>query len=221
MHQMPSLAEFLETPEGAELTAFFQERSLAAGALLDDGEEDRLLIVRSGRMRVYLTSQGRELSLSYLSPGDVFSTHTRAQLSAQQPSRVLLAPRRVVERRLASVPVLQAAVLRVLAATLAQSMTMIEDLAFHQVRGRLSRYLLRILERQQTPASAGARIDLGFAMEEIAALLGTTRQTASTELNAMVRDGAIARIGRGQIVLLQPDTLRAWAGPGEAPRRDF
>lgn len=212
MHTMPSLAEFLETDAGSDLTGLFREQSLPAGKLLLTDDRDQILIVRRGRLRVYLATEDRELSLTYLQPGDAFSTHTRAALSAQKDSLVLLAPRKVIEQQLGAFPPLQAAVIRVLATTLGQTMTMIEDLAFHRVRGRISRYLIRCLKRQRGALASGAEIRLDLGIEEIAALLGTTRQTASTELNAMVHEGAISRQGRRSFVLLQPEKLSAWAG---------
>ncbi|MBT0668309.1 Crp/Fnr family transcriptional regulator [Novosphingobium profundi] len=207
-----SLAELLESGTGASLLACFQERRLPAGALYDQHDRDQILVVRQGRLRVYLATPERELSLAYLSAGDVFSTHTRAEIAAQEDTTVLLAPRRVIERELATYPALQAAVIRVLARTLGQSITLIEDLAFHSVRGRIARYLLRCLTRHGQICVAGARIRLDLGMDDIAALLGTARQTASSELSAMVREGGLARLGRRQLLVLDPARLRIWAG---------
>ncbi|TPW33141.1 Crp/Fnr family transcriptional regulator [Martelella alba] len=212
MRHSPTLSDFLESEAGETLTQFFREQILPAGTMLRDDCGDQILIVRTGRLRVYLATQERELSLTYLLPGDAFSTHTRAQLSAQENSRILIAPRRLVERQLGHFPLLQEAIFRVLAATLSQSLTMIEDLAFHPVRGRLARYLLRQTSQQPDEQEAGIVIQLALSMEEIATLIGTTRQTASTELNAMVKDGVIARNGRSGLVILQPERLRLWAG---------
>ncbi|WP_176085787.1 Crp/Fnr family transcriptional regulator [Martelella sp. HB161492] len=213
--QHPSLAAFIDGEEGAELRRLFTEQHFTAGMLLPDDREDRILIVRQGRLRLYLANEDRELSLGYLLPGDVFSTHTRAQLSAQEDSAVLIAPRQVVERQFAHYPLLQEAILRVLAATLAKTMTIIEDLAFHPVRGRFARYLIRLGSTQTSQLAAGTTVKLDLSMEQIATLIGTTRQTASTELNAMLRDGAIARQGRNALVILQPERLRRWAGEAE------
>jgi len=215
MHKMPSLSEFLTSEAGAPLRAHFHEQSFPKGMLLPKEGSDQIFVVRRGKLRVYLATEERELSLAYLSEGDVFSTHTRAELRAEQPSQLWLAPRMVIERQLALFPPLQAAVIRVLAMTLAQSMTLIEDLAFHQVRGRIARYILRCAKRQKVELSAGAQIRLDLGMEEIAALLGTTRQTASTEFNAMVHEGAIARAEKRRIAILMPEKLLAWANTGE------
>ena len=52
----------------------FGVRDLPGGYLLATPGQplDQVFIVRSGRVRVYLASEARELSLSILVPGDVF-----------------------------------------------------------------------------------------------------------------------------------------------------
>lgn len=209
----PSLLDFLASEDGSALRAQFSEKALGKGALFrsEDGR-DRVLVVRSGRLRVYLATPERELSLSYLGPDDIFSTHTRAHLAAVDPTILLLADRAALERELARYPALRAAIIRVLARMLAQTMTVIEDLAFHDVRGRIARYLLRCAGRKGAPIEAGGIIRVGLNMEEIAALLGSTRQTASTEFNALIRAGVIERRDRGRLALLDPKRLEALAG---------
>ncbi len=209
----PSLLDFLASEEGSELRARFSERTLGKGALFRNEEgRDRVLVVRSGRVRVYLSTPERELSLSYLGPDDIFSTHTRAHLAAVEPTALLLADRSALERDLGRYPALRAAIIRVLARMLAQTMTVIEDLAFHDVRGRIARYLLRYAGRNGAPIQAGGLIRVDLNMEEIAALLGATRQTASTEFNALIRAGVIERRDRGRFALLDPKRLQAIAG---------
>jgi len=208
----PTLFDFLNTEAGAALRSKFHERTFVTGnRLLKEEAADHVFLVKTGRWRVYLAHPERELTLSYLNPGDVFSTHTRAELQAVRPSVLLLAPRRVIERHLEESPPLQVAILRALANVLNQTITLLEDLAFHQVRGRISRYLLRCADRQKVAVEPGNLIHLDLTIEELAALLGTTRQTASTELNAMIHASAIARPDRRQIRFCSPATLREWA----------
>jgi CRP-like cAMP-binding protein len=162
-------------------------------------------------VRIYLSSPERELSLFYLVEQDIFSTHSRAQIQAVQATVLLMAPRATIERELGRYPALQFAVIRVLAMALNRTMTVIEDLSFHQVRGRIARYLLRLAERKKAPLLAGCVVRLELGMEEIAALLGTTRQTASTELNAMIKAGVVERHGRSDMAILDPARLAGWA----------
>ncbi|ACK49770.1 transcriptional regulator, Crp/Fnr family [Methylocella silvestris BL2] len=211
----PSLLDFLNSADGAALRARFQEKSMPKGALFRDQDRaDRVFVVLSGRLRAYLTAEGRELSLAYLTEGEIFSTHTRAEIEAVEDTRLLLAERRMLEGELAHYPPLRAAIIRVLARVLSQAMTVIEDLAFHDVRGRIARYLLRCARRDGA-AEAGQIIRVGLSMDELAALLGSTRQTASTEFNALIREDVIARKDRQHFLLRDPAKLLAAAGVAE------
>lgn len=216
MQSGPSLLDLLASDAGAALRAIFQERSLPAGTVFDDAEfRDHVFVIKSGRLRIYLATTERELSLAYLSAGDMFSTHTRAHLQAVQPATLLMAPRALLEHELAYYPALRAAIIRVLARVLSQAMTLLEDLAFHNVRGRIARYLLRSAGRHKAPLENGSLIRIDLHMEEIAALLGTTRQTASTELNAMLHAGVLLRHDRRRLVIQDLARLQAWASEGD------
>ena len=212
----PSLLDLLMSEEGGALRSVFRERKLANGALFRDAEDDdQVFVVKTGRLRIYLATQERELSIAYLTVGDMYSAHTRAHLQAVQPTVLLMARRDVLMHELSRYPALRAAIIRVLARVLNQALTIIEDLAFHSVRGRLARYLLRSAGRQKTALADGSLIAIDLHMEDIAALLGTTRQTASTELNAMMHAGVLDRHGRRGYVIRDLERLRAWASEGE------
>mgnify|MGYP001765125193 CR=1 FL=1 len=75
---------FLESPEGAGLLAGFATRPVRRGQLISSpAQADNLVfIVRSGRLRVCLASQERELTLAFLVRGA--TTSARA---APGPSR--------------------------------------------------------------------------------------------------------------------------------------
>lgn len=78
--------------EKAGLLAGFATRCVRRGQLISSpGQADNLVfIVRSGRLRVCLASQERELTLAFLARGDVFSTHTPAWITATEPGEVLV-----------------------------------------------------------------------------------------------------------------------------------
>jgi hypothetical protein len=95
----PSLLDFLNSEAGADLRSKFRERTLAKGAMLDDlDDSDHIFLIKQGRLRIYLSSPERELSLFYLVEQDIFSTHSRAQIQAVQATVLLMAPRSAIER---------------------------------------------------------------------------------------------------------------------------
>ena len=87
-----------EKPEG--LLAGFNRRELAKGYLLSGPNcaTNQVFIVRSGRLKVYISGGNRELSLGYLECGDIYTTHTPTYVQAVAPSSIWVADTRLFAR---------------------------------------------------------------------------------------------------------------------------
>lgn len=210
-HQTLDLAVLAraEHPEG--LLTGFVLRELPKGHLLSTpgGGRDEVFIVRSGRLRVYLAGENRELSLSYLEAGDIFTTHTPTYVETVAPSSLWVMDTRTFAKRLATDPSATPEMMRVLGRLLADAVHLIEDLAFREVPARLARFLLGLAERRGQLHSNGWLIPLDLGMEDIASLLGTTRQTVSLLVNQWERCGILERQGRRNLLLRDRDALTA------------
>lgn len=196
----------------AELLGRFRRQTLPAGYLVSTprAADDRVLYLEAGRLRVYVASEERELTLAYLGAGELFTTHTPAYLCCEDPSTLLSMSTAEFAGQLALEPALLRHVMPVLGRILDNSIAIIEDLAFRDVAGRLARFLLMGARQQGVRAVPGACLALELSAGEIALLLGCTRQSVSSLLQRMVREGILARPARAQVVLLRPDVLRAW-----------
>jgi len=200
-HHVPPSAE--PTPAGQSpipdgLLAGFAARELAKGCLFStpSGGHDQVFVVGSGRLRVYLAGESRELSLSYLEPGDIYTTHTPTYVEAVLPTTLWVMPTAAFARRLAVDPSVTPVMMRVLGRLLANAVNLIEDLAFREVPARLARFLLGLADRRGQMSDDGWLIPLDLGMEDIASLLGTTRQTVSSLINQWEREGILERQGR-------------------------
>jgi CRP/FNR family transcriptional regulator, carbon monoxide oxidation system transcription regulator len=216
-HGSPSILDLLERQEAGPLRAAFQAVAFDRGQRLSNPGSDSIFIVRSGRLRVFLLAFDRELSLAYLQRGDMFSTHTRVQMEASEATRLFMARRSAIERIAVDHPALQHALIHGLARILGQTITLLEDLAFHHARGRIARYVMRCAAHAGIGIQRGQVVPLALGMEDMAALLGTTRQTVSTEFNAMIRDGAFSRERRLHLRLGNVALLKRWASGDESP----
>lgn len=87
---------FLESPEVMALRAGFMSRRCRRGETLcgPGTTRDEVLVLRRGRVRVHTSDGRRELTLMFLEPGDVFSTHTGATLTAAGAVELLAMPTR-------------------------------------------------------------------------------------------------------------------------------
>ncbi|SEQ66606.1 cAMP-binding domain of CRP or a regulatory subunit of cAMP-dependent protein kinases [Azotobacter beijerinckii] len=206
-----NLLERLDALTQAALLQGFHQRQLVEDELLGSpsGERDSVFIVRSGRIRVFLALEDKEYTLTFLEAGDIYSTHSQAYVQTVRPSEVLMGDTARMMATLRSLPSAVPAIIRVLGATLANCMGIIEDLAFRDVEGRLARFLDGMLARRGRPHQGSLRLELDLNTEDIARLLGTTRQTVSSLINRMAREGILSRAGNGIFDIHDAERLRA------------
>lgn len=220
MHSAPHHSATTALPSAlpSALLERFASQRLARGYLLSTpgAARDRILYLQEGRIRVYVASEDKELTLAYLSAGELFSTHTRAYLRCESACTLRSMPTGEFARSMANEPGMLGLVMPVLGRILDNSIALIEDLAFRDVAGRLARFMLVSARQQGVAVAPGMRFTLDLAASEIALLLGCTRQTVSSLFKRMEREAIIARSARRQFVVLQPDLLLRWQEGGAA-----
>ncbi|MBB3102102.1 Crp/Fnr family transcriptional regulator [Azomonas macrocytogenes] len=188
----------------------FHRRELIEGELLGSpgGSRNSVFIVQNGRIRVFLAFEDKEYTLTFLEAGDIYSTHSGAYLQAVKPTEVLLGETSLMLSKLSSMPGAVPIIIRVLGQTLGNSMRIIEDLAFRDVEGRLARFFDGMLARKGRLHNDSHRLELDLNTEDIARLLGTTRQTVSSLINRMAREGILSRSKPGVFDIHRPDLLK-------------
>ncbi len=206
------------TPAHAPHQAFIdmpaRRRTLPAGYLVatPNHTENQVFMVESGRLRVSLSGQSRALTLSYLEPGDIYTTHTPTYIETVSPTVLRMVETAQFAQQLRTDPAAIGTVMRVLGRLLENSVALVEDLAFRDVPARLARFLLGLAERRGTAVAGGVLVPLELNMEDVASLLGTTRQTASSLMNQFERDGWLQRPTRRSVLVTNMARLEALAG---------
>jgi cAMP-binding proteins - catabolite gene activator and regulatory subunit of cAMP-dependent protein kinases len=207
---------FLKQPGLEELSQCFQTRSYARKAQIfpPNHDEDLIFIVAKGRARLFLAYEDKEFALAILERGDVYSTHTRAHVSALEDTTLLCAPTTLVRRHMLRLPEFTGTMVRVLGEVLRHSISVIDDLAFRDVQTRLVRFLRFVASQSGViQPGGGTLVQLGLTTEQLASLLGTTRQTLSTMLNALERANRLQLRGRGTFFIPDMDALDAASQP--------
>lgn len=206
-----NLLHDLAKPEMASVRKVFSVRSHPKGALIFQPNEQSngIFIVKSGRARVYLAYRDKEFTMAILDAGDVYATHTRAYVQALDDLELLVADVADVRSFLYSTPSLTMAMISVLGDLLAHAFSVIDTLAFKDVRNRLLEFLA--YEARRMPhckectacggCEEGGMVSLGLNTEQLATIIGSSRQTVSSLLNALARDGVIQLKGRGIICI--------------------
>lgn len=178
------------------------EKQFAAGTMISrpDSGPDQVFLLQQGEARICLSGEQKELTLGWLRPGSIYVTHTRAWVEALSPSSILCWPIAELHNLISSRPDLALVALREVGLMLHQATNIIEDLAFRPVESRLARYLL-LQHSDQNAAAQDHIITLTGHTELLASLLGTSRQTLSTLINRLIKEGVLQRPDRRHLQL--------------------
>jgi CRP/FNR family cyclic AMP-dependent transcriptional regulator len=166
-------------------------------------------IITTGKVRVYVIGEdGRELSVSILGPGEIFGEMAlfddlprSASVEAIEPARTLELHQDVLLHGLQRSPTLALSLLRALSARLRHTTEEAEGLASMTVADRLMLQLRKLSEWAGTCVSDGMRIALPMTQQELAALVGTSRESVNRALAGLRKQGKV-RLEDGWIVLL-------------------
>jgi len=164
-----------------------------------------------GAVRVSSTTvSGKQVTLTYVEPGIWFGdvamfdgdrrTH---DAYAHGETTTLNVARADFQKILATHVELYEALMRLQARRIRQLFGLVEDLNTLPLRARLAKQLTHLVRSYGVPSLADGsqmRIGLHLAQEELAQLLGASRQRVNQELKAMERENAI-RIEPGGLVV--------------------
>ena len=177
------------------------------------------IAVAKGAVRVSSTSiTGKQITLTYVEPGiwlgdvAIFDGNSRTHDAYAHGDTTILCVAKADFKKVLSTHVeLYEAMLRLHARRIRQLYGLVEDLNTLPLRARLAKQLLHLVRSYGVPSLSDGRevrIGLHLAQEELAQLLGASRQRVNQELKAMERDDVI-RIEPGGLVIRDRDALMA------------
>ncbi|MCD9199615.1 Crp/Fnr family transcriptional regulator [Aeromicrobium wangtongii] len=199
------------------LEASMSSTSLRRGEVLfsegDDG--DQLYVVTDGKIKLGRTSpDGRENLLAILGPGQMFG-----ELSFFDPGPRSATATAVTDVELKSLghealsPVLNAhpdvahALLNQLAGRLRRTNEVVGDLVFSDVPGRVAKALLDLASRFGRRADDGIHVNHDLTQEELAQLVGASRETVNKALADFASRGWL-RLEPRSVVILDLERLQ-------------
>ena len=172
-----------------------------------------------GAVRVSSTSiSGKQITLTYVEPGiwfgdvSIFDGDRRTHDAyAHGESTVLCVAKADFKKILALHVELYEALLRLHSRRIRQLYGLVEDLNTLPLRARLAKQLLHLARSYGVPSLSDAsevRIGLQLAQEELAQLLGASRQRVNQELKSMEREGAIRIEQAGLVIRDRPALMQ-------------
>lgn len=210
-----NLLDHLNRPEFSQLRSELTTRRFPKGGFIcrPGAAENLVFIIVKGRIRVYLGYDDKEFNLGILSPGDLYSTHTGTFVQAMTGIELLVTDVARFRRSMAGHPEIGTAMIRVLGDILKTSFDIIGGLVFKDANSRLVSLILSEADKHGKEMENGSvRLKLALSVEQIAGLVGASRQTVSTLLNRLIRDGFLERSDPGCFLIPDPSALKTLDG---------
>jgi CRP/FNR family cyclic AMP-dependent transcriptional regulator len=193
--------EIIETPRG---TVLFHEG--------DPG--DSLFIVLAGKVKLgRRSSDGRENLVAVMGPSDQFGELSLFDPGPRTVTAVVLIdgrmarlPKEALHKWVQERPQIALQLLRVVARRLRRTNTMLADLIFVDVPGRVAKQLLQLAQRFGSVDSGQLRVTHDLTQEELAQLVGASRETVNKALADFAHRGWLRLEGKS-VVILDRDRL--------------
>ncbi|KGK86274.1 cAMP-binding protein [Desulfosporosinus sp. HMP52] len=177
-----------------------------------DSKDNFIMIVLEGKVRIYLAyPDGKEFTISFLEPGDIYSSHSKTFAEAREATKILAINAQAFHLFMLNNPTILISMVKALGDSLGNTLRIIENLAFLDIDKRLARFLLDAAKEKGVVRQEGTFINLGLSVEDLALAVGSSRQTASMLLNRWERDGVIRR-NRKTVFLLDMLKLQELGG---------
>ncbi len=160
---------------------------------------DALFMVLRGRARLRDRDwEGRDITVSFSAEGEMFGLEALAELpkrvlsvTAAESSELLSIDDEARRELLNRNSTLARHLLRHAAAVWTHMDERIKMLAFLDVPSRLAGTILWLADRYGSPAESGLEVPYWFTHQEIADLIGSTRETVTTVLADFKREGLV------------------------------
>lgn len=186
---------------------------------LPEDPSDSVFFIKAGQVRICrVLEDGRQLTLALLGPGEMFGELEVIEESPRDTSAeavedtfVCALPRPEFESLLTRRPDLARRLTKLIGFRLKRIESRIEDLIFRDVPVRLARLLLQLSNDLGVADSRGVLIRVKLTHQELANLIGSTRETVTTMLGDFKRSGLIAFAER-RIIVCDPAALSRRAG---------
>jgi CRP-like cAMP-binding protein len=216
LHNFDWLSE-LSAAETTELRRQSAQREYHVGETIftPTPHPHSVYLLERGLVRIYRVSpSGAETTFGYVRPGEIFgelaaftSQPRESYARAVRSSLVWRLNREAIYEVLAAHPGTAVAVTKQVGSRLKRIESRVEHLVFRSVPSRVAGILVELAEDFGRREAHGLVIDLGISQEELATLVGASRQAVNASLRELEHKGLVRRKGRW-LVLLDVDALR-------------
>jgi CRP/FNR family transcriptional regulator, cyclic AMP receptor protein len=210
VRRSPLFAALDDDAAGTLMASMVRSRMERGDVLFHEGDQgDKLYVIAEGKIKLGRTSpDGRENLLAILGPGEMFGELSlfdpgprTATATAIAETQILGLSNEQLQQFLHGRPHVGGTLLAALARRLRRTNESIADLVFTDVPGRVAKALLDLSRRFGRPVENGIMVAHDLTQEELAQLVGASRETVNKALADFASRGWLKLEARA--VLLQ------------------
>ncbi|OGP08861.1 MAG: hypothetical protein A3G39_03465 [Deltaproteobacteria bacterium RIFCSPLOWO2_12_FULL_43_16] len=200
----------LNEKEKVEMLSHLKEAVVKKGSFVYTAGDkaETLYILKEGKIKVSrLSEDGKELTIDVLRTGDIFGELVLAGeeeretiAKAVEDSFICAIEKGDFEGLIRKNPIFSFTITKWMGLRLRRVENRLENIIFHDVRTRIISILRDIAVKYGSPVQDGTLITLRLTHQDIANLIGATRETVTVELNNLKREGYIITSKRSIII---------------------
>jgi CRP-like cAMP-binding protein len=161
-------------------------------------------LLKKGRVKIANTApSGKEVTFDILEPGEVFGELDVLEDAPRSTSAetlddavICVIPRRDFDQYLAMHPTVMFKLTKLIGLRLKKIQSRVEDLVFRDVPARLAHLLTELSKTEGVADKQGIRLKVKLTHQEMANLIGCSRETVSTTMGQFRDNGLIHMDGR-------------------------
>lgn len=209
--QVVHIFKDLNEEELKAISSMTKEGFYAKGnIIINEGDKiDNIYIIHKGKIKVYkINLDGKEQILYILKDGDTFGENSifkeqKATFCAEaiDDVKLCLLSREDFIRIISRNPEIALKIMNYLLERLQNIESLVKDITTEDVKTRLLSMILRLADKEGIKNSDGIKLKFYLSREDIANLLGTTRETISRKLHELEDDGIIKFLSNKEILL--------------------
>lgn len=184
------------------------------------GDQSRsVYLLKKGRVKIANTApSGKEVIFEILEPGEIFGelevlddTPRTTSAETLDDTVICVIPRKDFDQYLATHSNVTAKLTKLIGLRLRKIQSRVEDLVFRDVPARLARLLLELSKTDGVTDKQGIRLRAKLTHQEMANLIGCSRETVSTILGQF-RDQKLIQVDGRTITILNEKELSEFLG---------
>lgn len=210
------LFEMLSAEQVQKLESVSQSRKFSRGDMvyMPADASESVFLLTTGRIKLYhITPDGKQALLALIEPGEifgelaVFDESGREEFAeAMAKSLVIKIPRSAIQSLMQVHPNVALGVTKLMGFRRKRVERRLKSLLFRSNRERLIHLLIELATQYGVRTPQGVRLRIKLSHQELASIIGSTRETVTVVLGDLQTEGNI-QFDRRHIILCRPEQM--------------